>query len=200
MLRKSFLIIGVTVILGCSLLLYAAEVPVDTNSVASGGVISVKGEHAQLYEGSIKMGDNFLDLIEGTAIDFSFHNRVTIISIVPSIDTSVCELQTHRLGESKKVLSDIDIVTISRDLPMAQSRFAKEAKLKRIQFVSDYKTGAFGKKSGLMIKGKELLTRAVLVLDAQGIIRYIQVVPELSHLPDLSKAIAEANSLADCCK
>ncbi len=195
MLKKCFFIVVVAITLGWSLFLHGAEVTVDQNSATPGGIISVKGEHAQLYEGSIKMGDNFLDLVKGTDIDFPFHNRVTIVSIVPSIDTSVCELQTHRLGTSKKVFPDIDIVTISRDLPMAQNRFAKEAKLKKIQFVSDYKTGSFGKKFGLMIKGKELLTRAVFVINGEGIVRYIQVVPELSHLPDISKAIEEANSL-----
>lgn len=111
-------------------------------------------------------------------------------------DNGKRELQIHNLGESKKISSAIDLITISRDLPFAQNRFAKESKLKKMRFVSDYKTGAFGKQSGLMIKGKELLSRSILVLDEQGIIRYLQIVPELSHLPDISQAVTEANRLA----
>lgn len=195
MLKKNVLMIMAMGMLGMCFSAQASERPVDTSSALPGGTIAARGESVQLYDGTFKVGDNFLDLVKGTDIEFPFKNRVTIVSIVPSIDTSVCELQTHQLDGSKAVLPDVDRVTISRDLPMAQVRFAKEGKIKRIQFVSDYKTGSFGKKSGLMMKGKELLARAVLVVDQKGVVRYLQVVPEISHLPDLTKAISVANQL-----
>jgi thiol peroxidase len=196
MFRKCFQLSVILVLLTASAVLYANEVPVDQKSVSAGGSISVQGAETQLYGGSLKAGDNFLDVARGTGIDFPFDHRVTIVSTVPSIDTPVCELQTSQLAQSDKIDPEVGVVTISRDLPFAQQRFAIESSLPKMNFVSDYKTGDFGKKSGLMIKGKELLARSLIVLDREGVIRYIQVVPELSHLPDINRAITEANSLA----
>jgi thiol peroxidase len=197
MLRKGFQLLVVIVGVGASTLLCAKDIPVDQTSSSAGGSIAIQGTAAQLYEGSLKVGDNFLDLVKGTDVVLPFKDRVTIVSTVPSIDTPVCELQTGELAGSDKVDPQVDLVTISRDLPFAQERFAKDSGLPaKMAFVSDYKTGAFGKKTGLMIKGNEILARSLIVLDRGGVIRYIQVVPELSHLPDIPKAIEEANRLA----
>ena len=87
-------------------------------------------------------------------------------------------------------------IVISRDTPFAQKRFAKEAKLTNIQYLSDYKQGDFGRSTGLLTEGLVLLARSVLLVDKQGIVRYIQVVPELSHLPDMEKAFEKAIELA----
>ena len=197
MLRKCFQLMAVLIVVCASTMLFAKEVPVDQTSASAGGSIAIQGVESPLYEGSLKSGDNFLDLVKGTDIVLPFNHRVTIVSTVPSIDTPVCELQTNELAHSDKLEPQVDLVTISRDLPFAQERFAKDADLPaKMAFVSDYKTGSFGMKSGLMIKGNEILARSLIVLDRNGVIRYIQVVPELSHLPDISKAIAEANRLA----
>ena len=75
-------------------------------------------------------------------------------------------------------------------------RFAKEAKLTDIRYLSDYKRGEFGRSTGLLIEGFELLARAVILVDLKGVIRYIQVVPELTELPDMETAFAEAVRLA----
>jgi thiol peroxidase len=83
-------------------------------------------------------------------------------------------------------------IAISRDTPFAQARFAKEAKLEDIQYLSDYKEGAFGRSTGLLIEGPRLLARSILLVDKQGIVRYIQVVPDITHLPDMEKAIEKA--------
>ena len=175
----------------------AAEVLIDKLSVRPGGEVTLKGETITLYAGSFNVGDNFIELIRETDIKFPFKNRVTLISIVPSIDTPVCELQTHEIGESKDIHQKVDLVTISRDLPMAQGRFAKEAELENIQYVSDYKSGSFGKTTGLMMKGKELLARSLVVIDKEGVVRYLQVVPEVTHLPDIAHAIKIANELVE---
>jgi thiol peroxidase len=192
-MRSALLIL--TFLMTISSPLWAKDTPIDLQSSTAGTSVSIKGEAVELYSGSVKIGDDFPALAAASGIDLPFNHKVTIVSTVPSIDTPVCELQTHRLGQSKDIAPQVDIITISRDLPMAQSRFSKKGKLKRVHFVSDYKTGAFGKQAGLMIRGRELLARAVIVLDPQGIVRYIQVVPEVSHLPDLKKAIAVANEL-----
>jgi thiol peroxidase len=171
------------------------NVTVAKESSQAGSQVNFKGEPVKLYPGKLKLGDNFVDLAKGTDIDFQFGNKVTIVSIVPSIDTPVCELQTHKLDGAKDLGSDVDVVTISRDLPMAQNRFTKSCQLKNIKFYSDYKSGAFGKKSGLMMQGKELLARAIVVLDKKGVVKYVQVVPEITHFPDLDKAIQAAKAL-----
>jgi thiol peroxidase len=81
------------------------------------------------------------------------------------------------------------------DLPFAQKRFAKEAKINNVSFVSDYKTGEFGKNTGLLIQPLHLLTRTVLVVDKDNVIRYMQVVPEITNLPDMQAAMNAARGL-----
>ena len=126
----------------------------------------------------------------------SFKGKVTIISVVPSLDTPTCEKQTHILSEENGGLDKtVNLVTVSRDLPFAQKRFAKNAKINNIIFLSDYRDAEFGKKTGLLIKENFLLARAVFVLDQKGIIRYMEIVSELAKLPDMDKAMDFARSL-----
>ena len=126
----------------------------------------------------------------------SFKGKVTIISIVPSIDTKVCEKQTHILSEENGGLDKtVRLVTVSRDLPFAQKRFATEAKIHNVLFLSDYRDGKFGTSTGLMIQENRLLARAVVVVDKEGVIRYLEIVPDLGQLPDMKKAFQLAGSL-----
>jgi thioredoxin-dependent peroxiredoxin len=122
--------------------------------------------------------------------------KVRIISVVPSVDTKTCEKQTHQLSEDNKGLDkQVEMVTVSRDLPFAQGRFAKEAKIKNVTFLSDYNMREFGDKNGLSIAPLGLLARAVIVTDKNNIVRYIQVVPELTALPDMPAAMKAAKDL-----
>ncbi|MEK9628358.1 MAG: thiol peroxidase [Nitrospinota bacterium] len=135
------------------------------------------------------LGLNMIDLQ-------SFNGKVTILSVVPSLDTPTCDKQTHILSEENKGLDKTaNLVTVSRDLPFAQKRFAKEAKINNIQFLSDYRDAEFGKSTGLLIEENRLLARAVFVLDRKGIIRYLEIVSELAKLPDMEKAMEFARSL-----
>ena len=122
--------------------------------------------------------------------------KVRIISVVPSLDTPVCEAQTHALSEKDRKLADqLEMITISMDLPFAQQRFAKEAKIKNVKFYSDYKTADFGNRNGLLLEPLRLLARAVIVVDKGNVVRYLQVVPEETELPDLPAAMAFAKTL-----
>jgi thioredoxin-dependent peroxiredoxin len=122
---------------------------------------------------------------------------VLLLSIVPSLDTKVCEAQTHYLGEKgNKLPPAVQRITISRDTPFAQKRFAKEAKLQNIKYLSDYREGSFGLATGLLIDDLRLLARTIVLVDKTGIIRYIQVVPEITRIPDMEKAFAEAVALS----
>lgn len=133
-----------------------------------------------------KMESEILNLKDGT---------VKIISIVPSIDTPVCEQQTHLLSESKTIHPTIERITISKDLPYAQRRFVTESKLNNVKYYSDYRDGKFGKNTGLEIQRNGLLARAVVVVDGKGIVRYLQIVPEVTNMPDMDRAFLAANQL-----
>lgn len=122
--------------------------------------------------------------------------KVRIISVVPSVDTKTCEKQTHQLSEENKGLDkQVEMITISRDLPFAQGRFAKEAKIKNVTFLSDYNMREFGENNGLSIAPLGLLARAVIVTDKDNVVRYLQVVPELTALPDMAAAMKAAKEL-----
>ena len=126
----------------------------------------------------------------------SFKGKVTILSVVPSLDTPTCEKQTHILSEENKGLdASANLVTISRDLPFAQKRFAKKANIHNILFLSDYRNAEFGMSMGLLIEENRLLARAIIVLDREGVIRYLEVVPDLARLPEMEKAFEFARSL-----
>jgi thioredoxin-dependent peroxiredoxin len=126
----------------------------------------------------------------------SFKGKVTLLSVVPSLDTPTCDKQTHILSEENKGLDKIaNLITISRDLPFAQKRFATKTNMKNITFLSDYREAEFGKLTGLLIKENRLLARAIIILDSEGIVRYLEIVSELSKLPNMEKAMAFARSL-----
>ncbi len=156
-----------------------------------GKPLTLMGEKMQVGQTlpTVRLPDLGLNMIDLQ----SFKGKVTILSVVPSLDTPTCEKQTHILSEENKGLDQTaNLVTISRDLTFAQKRFAKEANIHNIQFLSDYRTAEFGKSSGLLIEENRLLTRAIIVLDHDGVIRYLEVVPELARLPEMEKAFHSA--------
>jgi thiol peroxidase len=174
----------------------AKKMTVSSENVTPGSKVSVGKASLDLYPGSTTIGQNIAELIK-TELGTEIKKEVTVINIVPSIDTPVCEEQTHILGESEQLNSKIQKISISRDLPFAQKRFAKEAKLENIDYISDFKTGSFGKVLGLLIKDKEIHARAVMVLDSEGILQHFQLVPDVTHLPNMKKAFEVANKLLE---
>ncbi len=177
---------------------------IDSQSVAPGTQVVRQGEKLALTGTGIEVGQklpasSLIDAKTMKPVNLSDNQGgVLFLSFVPSVDTRVCEEQTHYLGEQgDKLPATVKRITISRDTPFAQVRFAKEAKLTDIQYLSDYKEGAFGRSIGLLIDSSRLLARAVILVDKQGIVQYIQVVPDTSHLPDLEKAFTKATDLAN---
>jgi len=163
--------------------------------------VTLHGKPLTLAENIIEVGKPLPDislpdiLMSQVALN-SFKGKVTILSVVPSIDTPTCEKQTHILSEENEGLDQTaNLVTVSRDLPFAQKRFAKEANINNILFLSDYREAEFGRASGLLIQENRLLARTVMVIDREGIIRYMEIVSELSQLPDMKKVFAFAKSL-----
>jgi len=171
-------------------------------SVQPGTQVVFKGKPIHLLGSPIMVGRplpsvELVDAMTMSNVNLSKERgSVLLLSIVPSLDTPVCEAQTHYLGEAGNgIPKNIRRIVISRDTPFAQKRFAKEAKLTNLEYLSDYKQGDFARSSGLLTEGLMLFARSVIVVDKQGIVQYIQVVPEMSHLPDLDKALAKAKEL-----
>jgi len=205
MIRRFFLFAGILTIFllltGCGA--KRANIIINSGSVAPGSMISKGDKKMSLLGKPLEIDATLPDteLVDAKTLvtvnlKDRYRNKVMLLSIVPSLDTKVCEAQTHYLGEKgDRMPPDIVRITISRDTPFAQSRFAKEAKLTDIDYFSDYKRGDFGRSTGLLIDGSLLLARSVLVVDRQGIVRYIQVVPEISNLPNMEKAFDKAIAL-----
>lgn len=114
-----------------------------------------------------------------------FKDKVKIITSFPSLDTPVCDLQVKEFNKQAANFSEeVVIVGISKDLPFAQSRFCEANNIKQVITVSDYKYSSFGINYGLLIKELNLLARSVLIVDKSDIVRYIQVVDEITEQPD----------------
>lgn len=178
------------------------DIPVDQGSIEPGTSVAVKGNPYKLLGTPIAVGKTLpsvelRDAMTMKKVDLSsLRGSILFLSIVPSLDTPVCDAQTHYLGEEgDKLPQQIKRITISRDTPFAQKRFATEAKLTDIQYLSDHAGAAFGRSTGLLIDDLTLLSRSVILVDGEGKVRYIQVVPDVTHLPDMEKAFKKAEEL-----
>jgi thioredoxin-dependent peroxiredoxin len=157
--------------------------------------VTMKGNPLSLSGKAVKVGDNAPDCkviandLSEVSIS-SFSGKVCLIASVPSLDTSVCDIETRKFNEKATGLGKNTVVlTISMDLPFAQSRWCGAAGVKNVQTLSDYRYAEFGSKFGVLIKDLRLLARAVFIVDAKGKIRYIQIVNELTSEPDYNKAL-----------
>ncbi|URQ89149.1 thiol peroxidase [Pseudoalteromonas sp. SCSIO 43101] len=126
----------------------------------------------------------------------NYHGQAVLLSVVPSLDTGVCSIQTKHFNE--KVATEypsVAMLTLSADLPFAQKRFCKAENIDKVVTLSDSVWRDFGKNYGLIIKDMGLLTRAVFVLDKEHNIVYKQLVDNLSKEPDYDGAIAALKKL-----
>ena len=178
------------------------KIPVDMASAIPGEQVNFRGKPIKLLGSPVTVGKplpsvELVDAMSMSNVDLSKERgSVLLLSIVPSLDTPVCEEQTHYLGEKGNALpQSVKRIVISRDTPFAQKRFAVEAKLTNIQYLSDYKQGDFARSTGLLTEGLMLFARSVIVVDRKGIVRYIQVVPEMTHLPEMERACEKAIEL-----
>ncbi len=126
-----------------------------------------------------------------------FSGKTVLISVVPSLDTGVCSIQTKKFNEEVASLpADVVILTISTDLPFAQKRFCQKEQVDKLQVLSDAVWGDFGSSYGLRIKDMGLLTRAVLIVDRNGKLVYQQLVPLMSQEPDYVTALVTLKQIA----
>lgn len=164
------------------------------------GIITMKGNPLTLLGPELKPGDaapGFTVVDNGLApkaLD-DFKGKVLILSAVPSLDTPVCDIQTRQFNTRAAALGDdVEILTISMDLPFAQSRWCGAAGVDKVTTLSDHKDASFGEAFGLLIKELRLLARAVVVLDRDRRITHFQIVPEVADEPDYDAVIEAAKA------
>lgn len=165
------------------------------------GVATLKGNPITLVGPQLQAGDKAPDfslnksLVEAVSLD-AFAGKVKLISVVPSLDTGVCDAQTRRFNEeASKLGENVAILTVSVDLPMAQARWCGAAGVDKVVTLSDYKTREFGQSYGVLIKELQLLMRSIFVVDADNTIQYVEYLGEMTEHPNYEQAIEAVKKL-----
>ena len=125
-----------------------------------------------------------------------FAGKALVIATVPSLDTPVCDTEIRRFNKQAAALSDtLRILAVSCDLPFAQARWCGAAGISAVQTLSDHRDASFGQNYGVLIKELRLLARAIFIVDAQGVLRYVQLVSEMTSEPDYDESLAAAKAV-----
>jgi thiol peroxidase len=163
------------------------------------GATTLSGNPMTLLGPELKVGDTAPDfsvvdgsLKEVTLAGTGAHTR--IFSVVPSLDTPVCDAQTKRFNEESVTLPGVDIYTVSMDLPFAQKRFCNSFAVDHIKMLSDHKDGSFGQAYGTLIKGLRIHSRAIFVVGPDNKIQYVEYVPEVGSHPNYEAVLAAVKS------
>lgn len=147
----------------------------------------------------IKVGDkapNF-KVLSNSLQDVSltdYDGKVKLISVVPSVDTGLCAKQTKRFNEEADKLTNVEVLTISMDLPFAQARWSQANDVKNTTLLSDHRDAEFGEKYGVLIKELRLLARSIFVLDSNNTVTYVEYVSEVTNHPDYDEALAQTKA------
>ncbi|CAM3965866.1 thiol peroxidase [Mesobacillus thioparans] len=159
--------------------------------------VTFKGNQVTLLGNEVKVGDQAPDfkvlandLSEVTLQDSK--GQVRLISVVPSLDTGVCDAQTRRFNEEAANLDNVKILTVSVDLPFAQKRWCGAAGIENVQTLSDHRELSFGEAYGVGIKELRLLARAVFVVDSNDKVTYAEYVSEATDHPNYEAAVEAA--------
>lgn len=164
------------------------------------GSITMGGNPVTLIGKEIKAGDKAPDftVLKNDLSLYSLKDAgkgVKIISVVPSLDTGVCELQTINFNEKATELGDVTILTLSVDLPFAQGRFCSANSIDKVITLSDHRDLSFGMNYGYVIEELRLLSRGIVIIDKDNIVKYVEYVKEVTDHPDYDKAIEELKKL-----
>ncbi len=164
------------------------------------GVVTKGGKPVTLVGPEIKVGQKAPDFklvdIDWNEVTLSqSRGKVRLLSVVHSLDTPVCDLQTQRFEEEAGKFKDVVFYTISMDLPFAQSRYCGAHNIKNLKTLSDYRKATFGKAYGVLIKESWLLCRAIFIIDDKDIVRYVEYVKEVGSHPDYDAAIEALKKL-----
>jgi len=165
------------------------------------GLVTMGGNPVTLVGDEVKVGDKAPDFVvvgnDMKPVEFStYRGKVCVVAAVPSLDTEVCSTETRRFNvEAASLGEDVVILTVSMDLPFAQKRWCGAAGVDRVVTLSDHRDASFGLAYGVFIKEARLLARAVFVIDRAGIVRYVELVPELGEEPNYEAALAAVREL-----
>ncbi len=165
------------------------------------GIVTVKGNPLTLTGGEVKEGDKapFFKVLDKDLKEVdsrSFAGKNIIISVTPSLDTPVCDLQLKRFNkEASELGSDVVVLNISVDLPFAIARFCNANGIDKVITLSDYRDVDFGTKFGILIKENRLLARSIFIIDKNGNVVYREIVPDITSHPDYDRAISALKKL-----
>lgn len=165
------------------------------------GVIMLKGEPKNLVGPHLKAGDPAPDFqclnVRLEPVTLRDTGRcVRLFSVIPSLDTPICDMQTKRFNDVAARREGIDFYSVSTDLPFAEQRYCTVYGTDDIKMLSDHRDTSFGKAYGVLIPDMRILARAIFVLDPDNVIRYAEYVPDLSIHPNYEAALAAARELA----
>lgn len=168
------------------------------------GDVTHKGNPLTVLGQKLKVGDqapNFQaanNLFSPKMVNFADSaGKVRLISVVPSLNTGICDAQTRRFNqEVAQYGARVAAYTVSVDLPLAQTSWCAAAGIENLQMLSDYRDMAFGLAYGTYIKELRIEQRAVFIVDADGVIRYVEYVPEIAQHPDYEAALAALKKVA----
>jgi len=163
------------------------------------GATTLKGNPFTLIGPELKAGDTAPDfhLVDNSLKPITLKDtgaHVRIISVVPSLDTPVCDAQTKRFNEEAASLPNVDIITVSMDLPFAQKRWCGAFGVDKVKMLSDHMDGSFGSNYGTLIKELRIESRAIFVVDEHNKIRHAEYVKEVADFPNYEAALAAARS------
>jgi len=159
------------------------------------GIVTFQGNPLTLVGIELRAGDQAPDftLLDNELNEVrlnDFRGKTKVISVTPSLDTPVCDMQARRFNEeAAKLPEDIVVLNVSMDLPFAISRFCTTAGIDKVKTLSDHRDASFGSAYGVLIKELRLLTRAIVIIDKEDVIKYLEIVPEVTDQPDYAKAI-----------
>lgn len=163
--------------------------------------VTFKGNPVTLLGEPVKVGDKAPDfsVIDSALSPKSlkdYAGKVKVLAIYPSIDTGICAAQNRKFNElATKMSDDIVVLSVSCDLPFAQSRFCAAEGLKNVVTLSDHKTTDFGLKYGFLIEELRLLARGTVIIDKNDTVQYVEFVPEIATEPNYDAAMAVINKL-----
>ncbi|MCR6483519.1 thiol peroxidase [Amycolatopsis sp. OK19-0408] len=160
------------------------------------GVTTFRGHPVTLVGPELAVGDRAPDctVLAGdmSPVRFADLTGTRVISVVPSLETPVCDLQTRRFNEAVTELGEASVLTVSVDLPFAQARWCGAAGVTGVRVLSDHRDVSFGRAYGVLVKEFRLLARAVFVVDATGTVVHAEYVPAIEQHPDYAAAVAAA--------
>jgi thiol peroxidase len=164
------------------------------------GATTLRGKPLTLIGPELKVGDQAPDF-EGVDTNFapvnlaSTGNAVRILSVVPSLDTPVCDAQTKRFNDEVAKIPGLEVLAVSMDLPFAQKRWCGAFGVDRVKMLSAHKSGSFGQNYGTLVKELRIESRAIFVLDKDNVIRHVQYVKEIADHPDYDAVMRAVKGL-----